>query len=574
MEVTAALSRLVDAYLQHGPDAAVLPAVRKACDALQVVPADRSYRYAFTENYVLLLREDLDYRPEILNAAMLQEPDLWVNGNLHHISPATMQKGRHLRKCFLQICDLLAHPGREVSLLVSGRLKRALSVFEQAWVRYEESYVRDLIVIETFARRPLERAVHVELALLELEYPSDSRRKPPTPTQPTLIPKPVGLQPPQLTAPTERPSDSAHARDRTASAATEPSLPHRHRHPDLRAEDFSAFSHDSECECPRSRQQTRSGEAMAPAAAAAVSAAQTARAARKCELRHLAFSAASCARHSPRRLLLEELLHRVGELNACANAKGKGRQDMTVSVLEAAADSYLTEDRANDPTSRARKALACAVLEGFLEVRHYLSAVSMRMLWIDPQLSSNEDLEGSLMAWEDAWELGTSFLLKPELRDAICGVAADTSCACEFEPTLAGLIEDQDAELFMILPRLVLLSGLRSPSHLALAQEILPELEAPVQEGAQPYPFAELRQALGQLSIHQGDGWQFLMAKAIQGPGQAAADERGRAVEAFLRQLEGFSIQLQRKQPEVWNRCCCLLLRCVSAAADSTCVAL
>ena len=57
MEVTAALSRLVDAYLQHGPDAAVLPAVRKACDALQVVPADRSYRYAFTENYVLLLRE-------------------------------------------------------------------------------------------------------------------------------------------------------------------------------------------------------------------------------------------------------------------------------------------------------------------------------------------------------------------------------------------------------------------------------------------------------------------------------------------------------------------------------------
>ena len=62
---------------------------------------------------------------------------------------------------------------------------------------------------------------------------------------------------------------------------------------------------------------------------------------------------------------------------------------------------------------------------GFLEVRHYLSAaasvirwvlawtgtgcrcrqaVSMRMLWIDPQLSSNEDLEGSLMAWEDAWD--------------------------------------------------------------------------------------------------------------------------------------------------------------------------
>ena len=27
-----------------------------------------------------------------------------------------------------------------------------------------------------------------------------------------------------------------------------------------------------------------------------------------------------------------------------------------------------------------------------------------RLLWIDPQLASNEDLQVALMAWEEAWD--------------------------------------------------------------------------------------------------------------------------------------------------------------------------
>lgn len=43
--------------------------------------------------------------------------------------------------------------------------------------------------------------------------------------------------------------------------------------------------------------------------------------------------------------------------------------------------------------------------------------------------------------------------------------------------SLAQLLEDQDAEVFLILPRLVLLSGLREPKHIALPGWLLPELE-------------------------------------------------------------------------------------------------
>ena len=44
-----------------------------------------------------------------------------------------------------------------------------------------------------------------------------------------------------------------------------------------------------------------------------------------------------------RRNLLEELVARVNDLNACANARGKGRSDMTVEVLEAAAKVFLAQ---------------------------------------------------------------------------------------------------------------------------------------------------------------------------------------------------------------------------------------
>jgi hypothetical protein len=40
---------------------------------------------------------------------------------------------------------------------------------------------------------------------------------------------------------------------------------------------------------------------------------------------------------------LEELVARVNDLNACANARGKGRSDMTVEVLEAAAKVFLAQ---------------------------------------------------------------------------------------------------------------------------------------------------------------------------------------------------------------------------------------
>lgn len=66
------------------------------------------------------------------------------------------------------------------------------------------------------------------------------------------------------------------------------------------------------------------------------------------------------------------------------------------------------------------------------------------MLWIDPQLSNNSELERCLVAWEEAWELGQIFLLHLDAWQVVktgarvgegCGALKPNTLASTFEGT-------------------------------------------------------------------------------------------------------------------------------------------
>eukprot|EP00438_Fugacium_kawagutii_P022684 Skav224908 [mRNA] locus=scaffold1112:493886:495009:- [translate_table: standard] len=310
---------------------------------------DRSYRREWTANYIMLLGNSRGYRPEILEAAFVQGADFWVNGTLHHISTVTLQKGRRLKRCFAQICELLSSGAAEgdVGVLVCSRLHRALSIFETAWVEFEDWYIKDLIRIEAFARIPLQRAVEMELVLSHFEHHKQSKEskesKESIPTEHSghlYLPVPRRMSDASGTPSSHATQLSLPRHPRTHPATASQSSPSNIHSVDSSPAAASGYSEHGEC--PRSRQQTLSGEvpsiAMASQAMASDRAEKLIR--KKCELKHLAESAAA-ARGSTRRTVLEELLSRVGDLNSVANARGKGRKDMTIDVLEAAAQVFL-----------------------------------------------------------------------------------------------------------------------------------------------------------------------------------------------------------------------------------------
>ena len=90
--------------------------------------------------------QEVNYRPEILTAALQHDPDLWVNGHLHHISPWTLQMGEMLSRRGvhgLPVEDV----SRSISLSYNGlgslaERSRILKNASKLVVKYgEESYL-------------------------------------------------------------------------------------------------------------------------------------------------------------------------------------------------------------------------------------------------------------------------------------------------------------------------------------------------------------------------------------------------------------------------------------------------
>eukprot|EP00913_Durusdinium_trenchii_P011076 g10398.t1 len=162
----------------------------------------------------------------------------------------------------------------------------------------------------------------------------------------------------------------------------------------------------------------------------------------------------------------------------------------------------LTLAQETSQSQKVHKTLAEMVLSGFLELRHYLHKASQRMLWIDPQLSNNSELERCLFPLALQEEHSTWPQLQQQFQDLCSSSLARTGCERSWGSWV---------------------------SHM---------LHGP-----------------GIKSAEDGEGWNDALDASRE--------------EAFLRDVEGVSMHLQRHQPERWNRCCHLLLRCSARAFDS-----
>eukprot|EP00929_Paragymnodinium_shiwhaense_P110748 TRINITY_DN7798_c0_g1_i1.p1 TRINITY_DN7798_c0_g1~~TRINITY_DN7798_c0_g1_i1.p1 ORF type:complete len:476 (-),score=88.10 TRINITY_DN7798_c0_g1_i1:70-1497(-) len=243
----------------------------------------------------------------------------------------------------------------------------------------------------------------------------------------------------------------------------------------------------------------------------------------------------------------EEQRHLVAclaRLNSVANSRRKGRDDLSVDVLHAAM-LVLQENRrqVNSQSScnedgggkGAAVALAVDVVESFDAFRWYLREVGQRGIeLIDPHLSNNEGLVSRLVDWEESWELGNHYLLRPEMLTALCDLVSELKLAQE------ATSDNEDHELKNVR---------RS--------------------------FWEVSSALAKLTggtVFEDGGkidrrvWKSLLASVVSGfdnqnVGDSGSTQLGKD---FMRELEKWSIELQRHCPQDWNQCSAVLIQCIS----------
>lgn len=273
----------------------------------------------------------------------------------------------------------------------------------------------------------------------------------------------------------------------------------------------------------------------------------------------------------------------IARINAVANSRRRGRDDLGADILECA---YTTRRRCrtglDDACVKSRalvaaKVLATDVIDSFDNLRRYLRDAERHLERIDPNLRNNVGLVTRLVDWEETWELGARYVQQPLLFEGIVGLVAEILAAERLAPELVQKCHDCDAEVFLALPRLVLLYFLAAPAERAeLPRSLLPHRFGPLGDGhaepdAELQEFAERFASVWQQAIAsrseeaKRQAWHVLLARAVVGSGGANVEGEGLCpeVEQLMRELEGWSMELQRHCAPDWSQCSSVLVRCL-----------
>jgi len=158
--------------------AAYLQALEAAATELKIPASHRSYRASFPLNYRSLFpSEARSYRVDILEASLEHYNVIWVNGKQFEFSAEATQRAEELQVAWIDLGKTLERwnrlPRRASSSSPSRptrhELTSVLQSLDNAWASFEESYITELVQIESESRSHIVQAIALESELKQLE---------------------------------------------------------------------------------------------------------------------------------------------------------------------------------------------------------------------------------------------------------------------------------------------------------------------------------------------------------------------------------------------------------------------
>jgi hypothetical protein len=296
------------------------------------------------------------------------------------------------------------------------------------------------------------------------------------------------------------------------------------------------------------------------------------------------------------------LVQCIAHINSVANFQRKGRDDLGADILESSqtvlerfgisSKEVVAAGKGNAPaqtiisdaiSQRAGLSIAVDVVASFEATRQYLQQVRRCIERVDPHLCNNIGLVARLVDWEESWEVGARYVRNAVLQEATCDIVHECHAAAHLAPALGTMCSDCDVELFLVLPRLLVLLCLAEPSEprcgllKVLLPHRFPELELRLAEDPE---FAALidqfKQVVDQLGSNPGASgaypWAVLVRRAVNGDLEPTIQSlepslRDR-VAALMRVIEKWSLELQRHCAEDWNQCSSVLVQCFNGGSS------
>jgi hypothetical protein len=193
---------------------------------------------------------------------------------------------------------------------------------------------------------------------------------------------------------------------------------------------------------------------------------------------------------------------------------------------------------------------------------------------LDPWLNRNTKLASALEDFEKSWEVAEQYLWDPAMLHLLSGAVDDLTALQRAVPAYKLMCEQCGVELFLLKPRLLWLSFFARPALGLLLEPLLPdhfERGEPVSDQLRKLvaEHGSLVERLGSSS------WETLASYVVRKSISDGASmpllpgvpfEVQGMVDAFLLQLESWSMELQRHRAQDWNCLVEVLVHCLEHA--------
>jgi len=282
-----------------------------------------------------------------------------------------------------------------------------------------------------------------------------------------------------------------------------------------------------------------------------------------------------------------KLIKCICKLNSVANFKRKGRDDLNADILDDALALIRASENPqadSDVDFSSAKCLAVDVVESYWLMRYYLRDISHCLERVDPHLCNNAGLVTRLVDWEESWEVGCKYVQNTQMLRGVCQLVSYLKTIENLEEGFAKMIEECDVEFIMCLPRLVWLRFLSDPiRHVDLLRSFLPHRF----KGESSSPACWDKYVEEIIDLYKST-YDLLVAQVVQEPAldvvqrflvqRVAAGPNGEdfyktlevefrdlstsLVEDLMREIEKYSMELQRHCPEEWNQYMALTVQC------------
>jgi len=245
----------------------------------------------------------------------------------------------------------------------------------------------------------------------------------------------------------------------------------------------------------------------------------------------------------------------LGKINSVANPEGMGRDDLSSEVLLAAEGIFR---RISPAQSKAVRGLAERIKKTFQDFRNLLRKYEQNIEVVDPQLKNNQELVEILVDYENAWSQGLTYFLDSKKCHQLLHFSQVIEATAEKHKQFAELLEQRDAEIFFIIPSLLILKSLENDDK-EICHFFYPDMFDPVTKQGQQLKALKGEYERGRTQMGNDYDFYNLVEKCLLEI-ELAADSDKRWSEALdikgriIKEIKGLAMCLSRFKPADWNK--------------------